>query len=191
MSAAADAIFPSESRFTPITYFLTRAAFPRTIPNEAQSFASLVIGKISRCHSNPESGNRIAFSASNKKLKEGLTSFVLEACMRSAGKLLWLRGPPRRCSEEHGVEHVLVLVPWVSIQGDVDKGISLASFGDIDGFDARDRFFTYGRRQGFGASHGQRWTLRSRCTKRYAVRRQLRTLKMWKIGGIHFCPDLR
>jgi hypothetical protein len=80
-----------------------------------------------------------------QKLKEGSTSFVLEACM-GAGKSAMAAWLAKTLLDDQGVEHVIVLVPWMSIQGDVDKGM-LGAFGETMGLDARDRFFTYGRRQ--------------------------------------------
>lgn len=44
------------------------------------------------------------------------------------------------------VDHVLVLVPWLSVQGDAEKGM-LGAFGRNLGLDARSRFFTLLRRQ--------------------------------------------
>src|SRR5207253_5323922 len=62
-----------------------------------------------------------------------------------AGKSAMAAWLAKTLLDDYGVEHVLVLVPWVSIQGDVDKGM-LGAFGETMGLDARDRFFTYGRR---------------------------------------------
>ena len=55
----------------------------------------------------------------------------------AAGIAKWLLNTKR-------VQHVIVLVPWKSIQGDVDKGM-LGTFAEGMGIDARDHFFSYRR----------------------------------------------
>jgi superfamily II DNA or RNA helicase len=74
----------------------------------------------------------------------GKTSFVLEACM-GAGKSAMAAWIAQTLIKEYGIDHILVLVPWQAIQGDIDKGM-LGAFGEM-GLDARDQFFSYKRRQ--------------------------------------------
>lgn len=85
--------------------------------------------------------------------------------------------------DEYDVEHVLVLVPWVSIQGDVDKGM-LGAFGETMGLDARDRFFTYGRRQ----VRQPRPKMDATITlyQEVCCQEAIETLKMWKAEGFTF-----
>ena len=71
----------------------------------------------------------------------GRKRFVLEACMGSGKSVV-----AAEMSKEllgnlvYNVEHVLVLVPGTSIQGDTVKGM-LGTFGTM-GLDPRERFFT-------------------------------------------------
>jgi superfamily II DNA or RNA helicase len=82
-----------------------------------------------------------------ERLRNTETSFVLEACM-GAGKstmAAWIAKELLDGFDDiEPVDHVLVLVPWTSIQGDTRKGM-LGSFGEM-GLEARDRFFTKVRR---------------------------------------------
>ena len=81
-----------------------------------------------------------------KKVKEYLDDkarlFVLEACM-GAGKSTMAAWIAKTLRDEYAIDHVLVLVPWTSIKGDVDKGM-IGSFGEM-GLLVRERFFSYGR----------------------------------------------
>jgi superfamily II DNA or RNA helicase len=117
-----------------------------------------------------------------QKLKEGSTSFVLEACM-GAGKSAMAAWLAKILLDDHGVDHVLVLVPWVSIQGDVDKGM-LGAFGETMGLDARDRFFTHSRRQ----VRQPRPRMAATITLYHEVccQEAIETLKMWKAEGFTF-----
>lgn len=71
--------------------------------------------------------------------------FALEATMAS-GKSLMAALLARMLIEQFDVDHVLVLAPFKSIQGDVERGL-LGAFGASVGLDTRDRFFTLSRRQ--------------------------------------------
>lgn len=88
---------------------------------------------------------RACFLRFKEKLEAGDTSFVFEACM-GAGKSLVAAGIAKWLLDNKRVKHVIVLVPWKSIQGDVDKGM-LGTFADAMQIDARDHFFTASRRQ--------------------------------------------
>ena len=81
-------------------------------------------------------------------LRDGETTFVLEACM-GAGKssmAAWIAKELLKGFDNVSpVDHVLVVVPWTSIQGDTREGMQ-GSFGEM-GLDVRDRFFTRGRLQ--------------------------------------------
>jgi Type III restriction enzyme, res subunit len=65
-----------------------------------------------------------------QKLTEGSTSFILEACP-GAGKsamAAWMAKTLLDVNNDYKVDHVLVLVPWVSIQGDTHKGMGTSDF---------------------------------------------------------------
>jgi hypothetical protein len=89
----------------------------------------------------------------------------------------------RAMLDDYGVDHVLVLVPWVSIQGDAEKGM-LGAFGQLMGLDARDRFFTLARRQ----PRQPRPQMDATITLYQEVCNQqaIETLKMWKADGFTF-----
>src|SRR6266496_5100828 len=87
------------------------------------------------------------FQRFQEKLKEGQTSFVFEACM-GAGKSAMAARIAKHLLEKCDVDHVLALVPWKSIQGDVEKGM-LGAFGKVMSLDTRDSFFTLARRQAY------------------------------------------
>src|SRR6266700_7733270 len=102
---------------------------PRTSPRERRTHATLQ--RRSPLHPlsqgdvtmsfQPRKWQQDCLERFQQKLKEGSTSFVFEACM-GAGKSAMAAWLAKTLLDEHGVEHVLALVPWVSIQGDVDKG---------------------------------------------------------------------
>ena len=79
-----------------------------------------------------------------KHLSDGDDVFALEACM-GAGKSSMAGWMAHTLLQEHGIDHVLVLVPWASIQGDTREGM-LGAFGSL-GIDARADFFTGSVRQ--------------------------------------------
>jgi len=116
-----------------------------------------------------------------QKIAEGADTFIFEACM-GAGKSSMAAWLAKTLLEEYGVDHVLVLVPWRSIQGDVDKGM-LGSFGNM-GLDARDKFFTLKRRQ----ARQPRPDLDATVTLYQEVCCQgaIDTLKMWKADGMTY-----
>lgn len=80
-------------------------------------------------------------------VKQGESSFVFEACMGAGKSTMAARIAKALVEGVEGicVNHVLVVVPWTSIQGDVDKGM-LGTFSEM-GLDPRKDFFTYSRRQ--------------------------------------------
>ena len=118
--------------------------------------------------------------------REGGTTFVMEACM-GAGKsamAAWIsKALLQDEDQEKGVDHVLVLVPWKSIQGDVDKGM-MGAFGGLQGLDCRDRFFTYSRRLPKQPLPKMDATI----TLYHEVCNQeaVETIKMWKQDGFRF-----
>jgi superfamily II DNA or RNA helicase len=117
-----------------------------------------------------------------EKIKEGQNTFILEACM-GAGKSALAAWISKVLLDEHGIDHVIVLVPWRSIQGDVEKGM-LGAFGQLMGLDARDRFFTLKRRQ----ARQPRPDMDATITLYQEVCNQeaIETLKMWKADGFTF-----
>jgi superfamily II DNA or RNA helicase len=125
---------------------------------------------------------RECFERFKQRLSEGATTFVFEACM-GAGKSVVAAKFAKHLLNECNVDHVLVLVPWRSIQGDVEKGM-LGAFGKIMGLDARTRFFTLARRQAFQPIPGNdaTVTLYQEVCNQPAVE----TLKLWKSKGFHF-----
>lgn len=82
-----------------------------------------------------------------QRLGEGQRIYVLEACMGS-GKSAAAAMMARYLLDEDIVDHVIVLVPWKSIQGDGEKGM-IAAFGRTMDLDTREKFFTGTRRQPF------------------------------------------
>ncbi len=119
-----------------------------------------------------------------QKLKEGATSFVLEACM-GAGKsaMAALLAKVLLEREPDGVDHVIVLVPWRSIQGDAEKGM-LGAFGQTMGLDARDRFFTLARRQARQPRPNMDATIT--LYQEICCQPAIDTIKMWKADGWTF-----
>jgi superfamily II DNA or RNA helicase len=117
-----------------------------------------------------------------EKIEEGAKSFVLEACM-GAGKSAMAAWMAQHLLEQRGVDHVLVLVPWRSIQGDVEKGM-LGAFGQLLGLDARDRFFTFKRRM----PKQPRPQMDATITLYQEVCNEeaVETLNMWKADGFTF-----
>jgi superfamily II DNA or RNA helicase len=120
-----------------------------------------------------------------KNRAEGATSFVIEACMGAGKSALaaWLAKHLLDDDAENGVDHVLVLVPWKSIQGDAEKGM-LGAFGQLMGMEARDKFFIYKRqpRQPRPDGIDATVTLYQEVCNQAAVE----TLKMWKADGWTF-----
>lgn len=103
--------------------------------------------EITKMSFNPREWQKQCLERFLKKINENGpgTSFVLEACMGS-GKSTMAAWIAKILLENYSIHHVLVIVPWRSIQGDIDKGM-LGSFGEM-GLDPRPRFFTdTGRRQ--------------------------------------------
>jgi superfamily II DNA or RNA helicase len=119
-----------------------------------------------------------------ERLSEGERTFVLEACM-GAGKSAVAASIAKYLleREQDPVDHVLVLVPWKSIQGDVEKGM-LGTFGKTFGIDARDRFFTYSRRQVQQPVPQLEATITT--YQEVCDQRAIDTLKMWKAKGFRF-----
>ena len=119
-----------------------------------------------------------------QKRAEGTTSFVIEACM-GAGKSALAAWIAKHLLEddENGVDHVLVLVPWKSIQGDAEKGM-LGAFGQLMGLDSRDRFFTYKRQPRQPRPDGMDATIT--LYQEVCNQAAIETLKMWKADGWSF-----
>jgi superfamily II DNA or RNA helicase len=109
-----------------------------------------------------------------QKIEEGSTSFVFEACM-GAGKSAEAALISKVLLNEY-VDHVLVLVPWRSIQGDVEKGM-LGTFG-LMGLDVRDHFFTFKRRQARQPRPQMDATIA--LYQEVCNEQAIETLKMWK-----------
>lgn len=130
----------------------------------------------------PRKWQRDCLDRFEQKLEEGATSFVFEACM-GAGKSAMAAMISKSLLTDHGVDHVIVLVPWRSIQGDVDKGM-LGAFGESMGLDARDRFFTYGRRQ--VRQPRPRMDATVTLYQEVCCQEAIETLKMWKSEGFTF-----
>jgi superfamily II DNA or RNA helicase len=130
----------------------------------------------------PREWQKECMSRFREKIKEGSTSFVLEACM-GAGKSALAAWIAKVLLEEHDLDHVIVLVPWRSIQGDAEKGM-LGAFGKLLGLDARDRFFTLVRRQ----ARQPRPRMEATITLYQEVCNQeaIETIKMWKADGFSF-----
>ena len=130
----------------------------------------------------PRQWQQDCFDRFQQKIKEGGTSFVFEACM-GAGKSAMAAWIAQSLLNNHSVDHILVLVPWRSIQGDVDKGM-LGAFGKLMGLDARDRFFTYSRRQ----PRQPRPKMDATVTLYQEVCDQaaIETLRMWMADGFTF-----
>jgi superfamily II DNA or RNA helicase len=118
-----------------------------------------------------------------EKINEGATSFVLEACMGAGKSALAAWIAKALLEKEDGVDHVLVLVPWRSIQGDIEKGM-LGAFGATMGLDARDRFFTLRRRQARQPRPGMDATIT--LYQEVCNQEAVDTLKMWKTEGWSF-----
>lgn len=115
-------------------------------------------------------------------LKDGKTSFVFEACMGS-GKSPMAALLAKTLLDEYDIDHILVLVPWKSIQGDTDKGM-MGAFGAIMSLDARDRFFTANRRQ-----PRQPVPLMDATITLYqevCCEEAIDTIRMWQAGGWRF-----
>lgn len=115
-------------------------------------------------------------------IDRGSNMFVFEACM-GAGKSAMAAWLSKHLIDVYGVDHVLVLVPWKSIQGDVEKGM-LGAFGKLMGLDARSRFFTLARRQAKQPIPSLDATItlyQEVCN--YAT---VQTLEMWKEQGFRF-----
>src|SRR5258708_39878139 len=124
-----------------------------------------------------------------ESLARGKTTFVFEACM-GAGKSLVAARFAKHYLEECGVEHVLVLVPWKSIQGDVEKGM-LGAFGKDMGLDARARFFRLIRRQAHQPMPQNDATVRR--YQEACNQQAVETLQYWKSSGFTFaviCDEL-
>ncbi len=113
---------------------------------------------------------------------KGEKSFVIEASM-GAGKSAVAAWIAKVLLEEYDIGHVLVLVPWKSIQGESDKGM-LGAFGKLFGLDARDRFFTGKRQQAYQPvpATDATVTLYHEVCNSSAVE----TLTMWKEKGLRF-----
>ncbi|HZZ79737.1 MAG TPA: DEAD/DEAH box helicase family protein [Gemmataceae bacterium] len=131
-----------------------------------------------------------------EKRAEGATSFVLEACMGAGKSALaaWIAKVLLEggVGEEYGfgddgltesVDHVLVLMPWRSIQGDAEKGM-LGAFGQLMGLDSRDRFFTYKRQARQPRPDGMDATIT--LYQEVCNQAAIETLKMWKADGWTF-----
>jgi superfamily II DNA or RNA helicase len=116
-----------------------------------------------------------------QRFDEGRNDFVLEATM-GAGKSSMAAWLAKTMIEEYGVDHVLVLVPWKSIQGDAEKGM-LGSFGEL-GLDAREFFFTLKRRQACQPipQNDATVTLYQEVCNQEAIK----TLQMWTQRGFKF-----
>ena len=129
----------------------------------------------------PRTWQKECFERFKEQLKQGNTSFVFEACM-GAGKSSMAAMLSKSLLDEYDVDHVLVLVPWKSIQGDVDKGM-LGTFSHM-GIDARDRFFTFKRRQ----PRQPRPDLDATITlyQEVCCEEAVETLRMWKQDGFSF-----
>jgi hypothetical protein len=65
-----------------------------------------------------------------ERLDSGANTFVLEACM-GAGKSAVAAMIAEALLRQDVIDHVLVLVPWKSIQGDPEKGM-LGAFGSFN-----------------------------------------------------------
>jgi len=117
-----------------------------------------------------------------EKLAEGGTSFVIEACM-GAGKSAMAAWIAKVLLDDYAIDHVLVLVPWRSIQGDAEKGM-MGAFGNLMGLDARDRFFVLKRRQARQPRPDMDATItlyQEACNQE-----AIDTLKMWQADGFAF-----
>lgn len=79
------------------------------------------------------------FEKFQKKIRDGGTNFIFEACM-GAGKSPMAAMMAKSLVTDHNIHHVIALVPWRSIQ----EGM-LTAFGNFD-LDPRERFFIAGRR---------------------------------------------
>jgi superfamily II DNA or RNA helicase len=117
------------------------------------------------------------------KRAEGSTSFVIEACMGAGKSALAALIAKHLLEAEDGVDHVLVLVPWKSIQGDAEKGM-LGAFGQLMGLDSRDRFFTYKRQPRQPRPDGMDATIT--LYQEVCNQAAIETLKMWKADGWTF-----
>ena len=115
---------------------------------------------------------------------QGKKSFVLEACM-GAGKSAMAAAMAKALlqDEQNGVDHVLVLVPWKSIQGDIDKGM-MGAFSSLMAIDSRERFFTHSRR----LVKQPRPKMEATVTLYHEVCNQaaVDVLRMWKQEGFRF-----
>ena len=116
-----------------------------------------------------------------QRFAEGHKDFVLEASM-GAGKSPMAAYIAQTLIDEYQIDHVLVVVPWRSIQGDAEKGM-LGAFGSMLGLDARDRFFVY-RRQAHQPvpDMDATVTLYQEVCNNDAVE----TLRLWKAKGLRF-----
>jgi len=128
----------------------------------------------------PRKWQQECFERFKQKLAEGSTSFVFEACM-GAGKSAMAALIAKFLLDNH-VDHILVLVPLRSIQGDTEKGM-LGTFAEM-GLDPRDRFFTFSRRQ----PRQPRPNMDATVTLYHEVcdQQAIETLKMWKADGFTF-----
>ncbi len=122
------------------------------------------------------------FSRFQEVLRSGQTTFVIEACMGAGKSAIAARLAKHLLEMPNAVDHVLVLVPWKSIQGDIEKGM-LGAFGKLFGLDARSRFFTYARQ-----AHQPIPALDATITLYQEVCNcaAIETLEWWKSKGFRF-----
>ena len=115
------------------------------------------------------------------RISQNETTFVFEACM-GAGKTTVAAMMAKTLLDDYGLDHVLVLVPAKSIQGDIEKGM-LGTFGQM-GLDTRDHFFTLSRRQ----PRQPRPEMDATVTlyQEVCCEEALETLRMWKQDGFRF-----
>ncbi len=116
-----------------------------------------------------------------QRFAEGNKDFVFEAAM-GAGKSPMAAWIAQTLIDEYEIDHVLVVVPWKSIQGDSEKGM-LGAFGSMFGLDARDRFFVYRRQASQPVPDMDATvTLYQEICNNDAVE----TLRLWKSKGLRF-----
>jgi superfamily II DNA or RNA helicase len=129
----------------------------------------------------PRKWQEKCLEAFQTRLEAGETSFVFEACM-AAGKSHMAAMISSLLLEKYNVDHVLVLVPWRSIQGDIQAGM-LGTFGAMM-LDARDRFFVYSRRQ--PRQRAPRNDATITLYQEVCCQEAIETLNMWREDGFNF-----
>jgi hypothetical protein len=77
----------------------------------------------------PRQWQKDCLAKCQERIDEGAETFVFEACM-GAGKSAAAAMIADALLQQDKVDHVLVLVPWKSIQGDPEKGM-LGAFGKL------------------------------------------------------------